>query len=141
MLGPVQSCIADTDQISDLEIEAEDYSCMVLQHKSKVRSEIHLDYLRRFKRRGCEIVGSDGSLDWLSEGKNPEQCKVRLYTSDAGWRTLVDLPSIDQQVPFKILIATFIEALNGEKTDLHTGYEARQVLKIALDARAKESQI
>ena len=37
-----------------------------------------MDYIRSFKRRGCEIVGSNGILLWESEGKSPEKCVVKF---------------------------------------------------------------
>ena len=49
---------------------------MIIYHTTGVVSELQLDFLRPIKRRGCEIIGENGSLIWESVGKKPEDCKV-----------------------------------------------------------------
>jgi len=135
LFGSVESVVSDIGHLSELEMDAEDYSCMILKHKSGARSEVHLDYIRRAKRRGCEITGTDGILDWLSEGKSPEECVVRLYTPENGWEVLLNIPSVDTLEPLAEVIFQFSLALQGKPTDLHTGYEAINVLRTALTVR------
>ena len=52
MLGPVISGSGTIGRLSNLEIDAEDYAVFAFVHAGGARSEIHLDYIRRPKRRG-----------------------------------------------------------------------------------------
>ena len=134
LFGPVERVTAEAGRVGDLDIDVEDYASLALAHRSGVRSEIHLDYLQRSKRRGCEIVGSEGTLIWTSEGKTPEQCLVRFRPpSNRGWETILDEPDVDAGAPFIELITRFL-AGNGHDRDLLDGRGAADDLTIALAA-------
>lgn len=133
--GPIRSVVADTARLSDLEIAAEDYAGLVLRHDRGCRSEVHLDYLRRAKRRGCEIVGTEGILHWSSEGKTPERCRVSLYSPDTGWKALFVHDDLDAMEPLRRMMLDFTHALKGAQTELQTGREALTVLEFAYQAR------
>ena len=138
LLGPVESIVADTGKISRLEINAEDYASLQMRHVGGIRTELHLDYVRKAKRRGCEIVGEDGILDWVSEGKTPEVCRVRLYLTKHGWQDLKYAKLNDKRETLRVMMNAFVEELNGRKTSLHTGHEAIRTLKVAYVSRKGE---
>ncbi len=127
---------ATAAKLSDLEIDVEDYACLVLRHASGVVSEIHLDYLRPYKRRGCEIVGDRGMLIWQSEGKKPELCTVRLYQKDnERWETLLATDSLDANQPYKTMLHRFVMGEAGEEEALLlNGRDALSELDVALQA-------
>jgi predicted dehydrogenase len=133
--GSIKNIFGDVSHISSLEIKSDDYAGLIVKHESNVRSEIHLDYLRRVKRRGCEISGADGLLHWISEGKSPEHCIVRSYTPDFGWKILLDEPDLDDSSSMKNLIKEFVLSLNGKQNRLQTGQEALILLNATLAAR------
>jgi predicted dehydrogenase len=137
ILGDVVTIRADAGKLSNLEIDVEDYASINLRHLGGVRSEIHLDYLQRFKRRGCELVGSDGTLLWQSEGKSPERCRVKLFRANSGdWETIYQSSSIDTNAPYLSMMQTFLRLVDGQvSSDLITGQQARRTLEIALIAR------
>ena len=135
LFGPTCSVVSDSGRLGNFDIAAEDYSGIILRHGAGIRSEIHLDYLRRVKRRGCEISGTDGLIDWISEGKSPENCHVRQFTPARGWVTLMNEQDVGFGKPLASVMKAFVDALNGDQTDLQTGYEAREVLRTALIAR------
>ena len=88
LLGPVIAVNCVADKISNLDINVEDFASMILTHQSGARSSIHVDYLKPFKRRECEIVGEKGMILWQSEGKTPETCTVKLFeTRKQEWTT------------------------------------------------------
>ncbi|MCF8495329.1 MAG: Gfo/Idh/MocA family oxidoreductase [Alphaproteobacteria bacterium] len=133
--GPVESVLCDADKCSDLEIDVEDYATIIMKHKNNIRSEIHLDYLQKFKRRGCEIVGSKGTLVWNSEGKAPEQCTVKIYRADtAVWETLLQDHALDASCMYVELMEHFIAVLKdpNKPSFLLNGREALMGLKTAL---------
>ena len=137
LLGPVEQVSCAAGRLSDLEIDVEDYAGITLRHESAACSEVHLDYLQRFKRRGCEIVGSAGTLIWQSEGKSPERCSVRLHAEGA-WRELQTSDAVDGNAPYAEMLRAFLEAVGGggESERLLTARQARNDLAIALAALA-----
>tara|TARA_Y100000741_G_scaffold364769_2_gene356900 strand:- start:2087 stop:2986 length:900 start_codon:yes stop_codon:yes gene_type:complete len=135
ILGPIKSQLSVSDRISNLEISAEDYAAIIFQHSNGVRTELHLDYLRKVKRRGAEFVGSDGLIDWLSEGKNPETCKLRLFTEKNGWEILLESDNLDINLAYNKLIQDFIKSIEGENSSLQTAQEGLNALELALNIR------
>jgi predicted dehydrogenase len=135
LFGPVGEVQCYSAKVSDLDIETEDYASISMRHKSGVVSEIHLDYLRPFKRRGCEIVGDQGMLLWQSEGKNPEKCSVRLYRKEeVKWEVLLELENVNLNKPYETLMEYFVEGIRGEEVPVLRGREAAEELSIALKA-------
>ncbi len=135
LFGPVERVMAEAGRLGDLDIDVEDYATMNLTHSGGVRSEIHLDYLQRSKRRGCEIVGSEGTLIWSSEGKTPEQCIVRFRPPGEGEdRIILNQPNLDTAAPYVELMHRFLVggAGDGDLADIRGGAHA---LAIALAAR------
>ena len=135
LFGAIQEVLCRADKLSDLEIDTEDYAGILLRHQTGVASEIHLDYLRPFKLRGCEIVGDQGILLWRSEGKNPEKCSVRLYKRHtAKWERLFYSEGLDINKPYEILMQHFIGGIQGRDVPILTGREAAEELAVALKA-------
>jgi predicted dehydrogenase len=135
LFGPIKNITAKADRLGDMEIESENYSSIINKHKSGVYTEVHLDFLRPVKRRGCEIVGELGILDWQSEGKNPEHCKVSIFKKEIGWKSLMDVKDNDPTNTFKNVMENFIDAINGKSHNLQNGTEALALLSSALKAR------
>ena len=110
LFGDIDSVSCRTATLGNLEIDVEDHALLALTHHNGARSSAELDYLRRHKSRGCEIVGTDGVLVWASQGKNPERCSVRIYRGNGGdGERLVDAPAIDTAQPYRDLMAAFLE--------------------------------
>jgi predicted dehydrogenase len=136
--GPVGAVQGAPAKLSDLDIDVEDFANIMLEHASGIRSVITMDYLRPWKRRGCEIVGERGLLLWQSEGKQPEHASVRLYDGRSGaWETLVETPDLDNAEPYVALLAQFLGAIAGRPHHLQTVDEAVERLHVALAARAQ----
>jgi predicted dehydrogenase len=126
---------AEAGRLSDLSIDVEDYAALILTHRNGLRSEIHLDYLQRLKRRGCEIVGTEGTLIWTSEGKSPEHCLVRLRCpGERDWVTLLDDPDMDVAAPYAELMRLFLDR-DADDRELLDSRGAAEDLAIALAAR------
>lgn len=133
--GAAHTTSASAGRISNLDIDVEDYAVIALSHTWGVRSLLNFDYLRPRKSRGCEIVGTDGILDWHSDGKKPEHCRVRLYTADGGeWRTLLDEPDFDDSGCYREMMADFVNAIEGGPSELLDGRNALHELNVALNA-------
>lgn len=137
MFGPIEDAVGTAATLGELEIDVEDYASLTCTHRGGVRSHVHLDYLRQWKRRGCEVVGDAGTLVWESEGKNPERCTVRLYERGAEREEcLLDLPEVDANQPYVVQIEKFIAAIRGGTADeLHRVDEAADLVQMAIRAR------
>jgi predicted dehydrogenase len=133
--GGVTNVRAQAARLGDLDIDVEDYAALALTHANGVRSEIHLDYLQRSKRRGCEIVGTEGTLVWTSEGKSPETCSVRFRPPGNGaWEVILEDANLDASGAYMELMRRFLEPrANG--SDLLDGWGGAEGLAIALAAR------
>ena len=64
ILGDVIEASAWLAHVSELELDVEDTALLTLRHAAGALTAITLDYLDRAYRRGCRIVGSEGSVDW-----------------------------------------------------------------------------
>jgi predicted dehydrogenase len=134
-LGPVEAVTCTADKLSDLDIDVEDYAAIQIRHRSGVQSEIHLDYLRPRKARGCELVGTVASLIWESDGKNPERCRVvENAGNDTNPEILMSDGNVDSMVMYRRTMEEFVRAINGETPALATGAEGAAALAVALAA-------
>jgi predicted dehydrogenase len=141
LFGPVERVSAEAGKLSDLDIDVEDYAAITLIHTSGVRSEVHLDYLQRSKRRGCVIAGSEGTLIWTSEGKSPEHCLVRFRAAGSDrWDTILEQPELDTAQPYVELMRRFLDPAAGDG-DLLDGRGAAERLSVALAARQSAASL
>lgn len=90
LFGDIEKNHAVYENKGILDIETEEIAEMVICHYSKVISNIHLDYLQTTKRRGLEIIGSEGTYLWTSVGKNPEQMTIQILKNNKEAITLYD---------------------------------------------------
>jgi predicted dehydrogenase len=136
LLGEVESVSCQSARLGALDIDVEDYALLALTHRGGARSSATLDYLRRRKSRGCEIVGAEGVLTWLSDGKDPERCSVWLHRNGAeGGKALLDLPAIDTTQPYHDLMAAFLaEVEHPGSTVMLSARAAAADLAVALAA-------
>ena len=74
-------------KLSNLRIDVDDYSNIQLKHPKNFFSNINLDYLQKCSRRGCEIIGSKGTIIWSLENKQPEKNIVKIYTNNK-WKNI-----------------------------------------------------
>ncbi len=135
LFGPVTAVTASAATLSDLEIDVEDYATLMMEHDSGVRTTLTMDYLQQCKRRGCEIIGSDGILIWESEGKSPERCRVRVYEKkDDCWKTLLEQDGVDASLFYQRQIAEFAAAVEQGSNQLADAAQGRRALQAALSA-------
>ena len=81
---------------------------------SGAHSNVQLDYLRRRKSRGCEIVGSEGTLTWHSDGKAPERCRVERAGPDGKVTVLASDDAYDANKMYIAMLDAFLDAAAGK---------------------------
>lgn len=69
--------------VLDRNLRIEDYYDLKLNHEDKY-TFIHLDYLRRDKSWGIQVVGNKGSIELISNGKKLEHIELKRYYDGEG---------------------------------------------------------
>lgn len=126
--------------LGDLELDVEDSAVFTIEHETGVFSEVHLDYLRRDKSRGCVVAGTEGTLVWESYAKNPEKVLVRAFDAKADrWRVLLDEPEYDLNRQYVDEMLYFLHAAANGDEPMNGVSEAMDTLAL-LDAVRESSQ-
>jgi predicted dehydrogenase len=128
--GEVDTVDSWVGQIGPDKIDAEDYAEINLLFKSGVRVALHLDFIMRRKRRGAEIIGTEGNLHWNSEGRAPENCTVS-FADDKGESILLHNPEVDPNVSY----IRMLQELLGNGQNLQSASDGMRALSVALKAR------
>lgn len=116
---------------------------MLLLHKSGVLSSIHLNFIQQDYRRGCQIIGSKGTIYWtIRVPPGLEKCEedracVELYGANGERRECIfDDPEWDRNSMYLEEIEHFLTCIDKE---MHTSCplsHGKEALKIALAARS-----
>jgi predicted dehydrogenase len=135
--GEVKKVYCMAQQVSDLEIGAEDNADIFLLLENKIQSVIHLDYLDRVKRRSCQIVGSLGTLIWSSLRKDPEEVLFEHHRSNE----IVSRESfyLDPNTPYVEELRHLLGCLEGWSQPLVGLREGLADLKVALASHTSAS--
>ncbi|MEM3364395.1 MAG: Gfo/Idh/MocA family oxidoreductase [Candidatus Micrarchaeia archaeon] len=130
LFGKLELISSACGKLSNLEINVEDTVEMLLKNDKGALVNIHLDFVRRDKKRYCEIVCESGTIYCdLLEGT------IRIYDCNKkNWKEEKINEMIDEMYVEEIKY--FIDCcLNKMENNISTIDEAKHVLKIALKAR------
>lgn len=131
MLGEVTTVACFANKLSDLEIDTEDTSAIMLRFVSGAVAEVHLDYVQRTPSRTCKIIGDGGvivgdcirgSVEWYSD----KTCKWQSFKVPNEWQ--LNQMYVDEMMHF-------LNCLNGDQHSIQDVIESEMVLKIALSAK------
>jgi len=112
LLGDVTHVSGILPTIGDLEVDVEDVADYIMWHGDRLFSQIHSDYLRRDKARGCELIGKEGTFVWQSVNKNPERINVKLFEAATGkWETLFTDENYDLNKQYLDEMDYFLECI------------------------------
>ena len=126
--GEVSAVAAMAGTVSDLDMAAEDVAMILLRLTSGALAEVHLDCVQRAYRRGCTMIGTEGTVVWAY------QSGLRRY--EAKSRAWVDEPLVvDINETYVAEMTHWLACLRGEATPLVDGREGWRVLQVALAAR------
>ena len=104
---------------------------MILRHESGVLSSIHLNYMQRDYRRGCQVIGTQGTLYWDFS----ERC-VRLFGEDGNLHTTIPEPDgWETNQMYLEEMKHFLHALATRTPTSNPISGGLAALKIALEAR------
>jgi predicted dehydrogenase len=130
LLGEVDSVSAEIAKLSDLEIDVEDVSVLLLRFRSGAVATIYLDFVQRPVQRRCRVVGQRGALEW-----NEATGTAELVRSGA--RTIVGTADADSNAPFVDELRDFLRGVvTGEPgAMIASGQDGERVLAIITAAR------
>jgi len=135
LLGDVAQITAVTSQPSDLEMNVESLAELTMMHRSGVITQIHLDCLRRPPSRGCELIGSHGTICC-----DLNRSEVRLYKTGGREPTVMPLAFDDVNRMYLDEVNHFIECIRSGLTPRVSLADGIAVLGMAMAAhRAAET--
>ncbi len=113
---------------SDLNIDVEDVGEIILKYRNALVS-IHLDYLRHYKMRSCEVIGTDGTIHWQSLGKSPEMMTINIYSRDGSLIKKIT-QDVDVNIQYIEEMKHFIRCIEGKEEPINPIENAILSLKI-----------
>jgi predicted dehydrogenase len=135
--GEISQVTGYAEKLSDLEIDGEDSAGLAFRFDSGLVAELHLDYLRYDKARGCEILGSEGIVAWRSYGHPIERVEVKHFDKQThAWTNLVQIDQWDSNQMYLAETAHFFSCVDGGATPMLDATGGRHVLKMALASRS-----
>lgn len=141
LFGDVIRVSGMVTSIGDLEIDVEDIADYIIWHGERMYSHVHVDYLRRDKARGCELVGTEGTIVWTTRGKNPEQVQVSLFKASTGaWEKVVDDPAYDPNQQYVNEVRYFLDCIADGRTPMNGLGEAIHAARVLDLVRAAAAQ-
>lgn len=127
------TCVAK--KVSSLDVETEDNADILIEFKKGSVGNVHLDFVRRDYRRGCEVVGEKGTLELFFNDKivllNPEKKGEEVF-------------DVKEDVNFMYIEEEkqFLECIEKGGEPVVNAEEGKRSLQLALDAKqsAKEQR-
>ena len=139
LFGDVKSVYALVDKVSDLEINADDLTSMILRFENGTVGEAHFDLLGRSARVDAELIGSEGTLLW-----DRISGKIDVFDAQAKEWTQEDFGSGDFVSSYDRQAAHYIDCIrNGAtpRTTLQDGRKTLDVLVAALESSNNEKVV
>ncbi len=128
LFGEVMKVTCVAKKISNLDVETEDTADIIYEFKNGAIANIHLDFVRRDYKRGCELVGEKGSLDFIF-GES-----VVWIDGETKERKIFDIKEDHNETYVRETI-DFIEAIKKGREPQITIEDGRKSLILALEAK------
>lgn len=126
--GNISEVFSITGKFSDLKINSEDLSTIILKFKNNIIAEAHLDYFQQPSARNCKIIGTKGSLIW-----NMESNSVKFYDiKNKKWIEKLKQKNYDLNKTYIRELNHIIECIEGKSQPINDLSDGIYTLKIAL---------
>lgn len=137
LLGDAVEVKSFHGKLSDLEINTEDTAEILLRFKSGAYGSVHMSYAQQPEFRRCEVFGASGTAVW-------DQYRKTVDFYDAGEKRWQSFPEGDDYDTngemFREEIRHFLACLERKETPIHTLYDSKRVLELALAAKGEPIQ-
>lgn len=128
LFGDVKSLWAFSGQLSDLEIQVEDYAEIGMQFNRGVTGSLHLDYYQQPPSHTLEITGTAGRITW-----DNADGKASLFTAGMDTWQEVPLPKdFDRNDLFLAEMRHFLDVTQKRTQPICTLVDGEATLKICL---------
>ena len=129
LFGEVTRVTAVSARPECLEMSTESLAEITMEFENGILGHVHLDCLRRTPARGCDIVGTDGTLqvDLLKS-------KILVYSPGVSEPTVIALPLRDSNAMYLDEVTDFLGCVVTKEVPGVSLEEGIAVLKIALAA-------
>ena len=132
----ISQVVSITGKFSDLKIDADDLSVILMKVGKNSVAEIHLDYFQQPSRRSCKIIGTKGTLTWDSKSNS-----VNFYdNAKKKWFILLKLNKFDYNRMYFDELTHFIDCVKRNKITINPISEGIKTLKIALAIKNSSKQ-
>jgi predicted dehydrogenase len=134
LLGDVAEVSAAVTHVSNLDLDTDDLSELILRFETGVIGNVHVDLVQRQYRRHCSIVGTEGTALWdYSTGA------VELRMADSALdQTLRYQDARNDQ--FVDQLSHYLACLRGEATPLVDVEDAAKTLEVVLAAKRSSAE-
>ena len=134
ILGEVAEVSAAVSHVSDLDLDTDDLSELILRFESGAVGNVHLDLVQRRYRRHVSIVGGEGTALWdYSDGA----VELRMADSSLDKRRSYEDSRNDQ---FVDQLRHYLTCLRGEATPLVDVADAARTLDVVLAAKRSSAE-
>ena len=134
--GKVDEIFSVTKKQSQLKINADDISIMILKFKKNILGEIHLDYLQRPNFKRCKIIGSKGTLYWDSIIN-----EVKFYSNNKNkWIKKIEIKKYEKNQMYIDEILHFLKSVKNMKKTINPLNDGLKTLEISLTAKKSSEQ-
>lgn len=117
-------------------LSVEGISEIILRHDAGTVSSIHLNFLQRNNRRSCEVIGTEGTIEWDVHTE-----RVEIFGSDGKLAESIPLSmGFEDHAAYELEIEHFLQAVGQGKAPLCSLADGRAALEIALSAREASLQ-
>lgn len=136
LFGKASRVFSITGKYSDLKINADDLSVIILQFPKNIIGEIHLDFFQKPSSRYLKIIGTKGTLFWDFSTK-----KLMFFNSKTNkWIVKLHLKNYNTNDMYVEELKHFINCVKNNTETINPISIGIEVLKIALYVK-KSSEI
>ncbi len=126
--GKIKEVFSFSGKYSNLEIDSEDLSSILMVVGENSIAEVHLDYFQQPSVRRGKIIGTLGTITWDINDNS-----VMLYNiKTQKWTNLLKLTKYDYNQMYLDELTHFIDCIKNKKLTINPIYDGIQTLKIAL---------
>lgn len=116
----------------ELALNVEDSADILALAENNAVVSIHLDFLQRSTIRKCDIIGSEGRLDWDLINNS------LIFSDDEKMETLYEDKSLDKNQMYLSMIEDFLQLAKGKKNNCIMLNEAKSVIDLIDTIRKKD---
>ena len=134
LLGDVAEVSAAVTHVSDLDLNTDDLSELILRFETGVIGNVHVDLVQRQYRRHCAIVGTEGTALWdYSTGAVELRMADNSQDETLRYENARNDQFIDQ-------LSHYLACLHGKATPLVDVGDAAKTLAVVLGAKRSSAE-